>query len=81
MKYYVSKPKSHKLNETMITGIKHMDSDAVFVNKLCEADICVMQHGWTKSKLCVKEYHLARELKITRREGYLYTDKYKAKIN
>lgn len=81
MKYYIIKPKSHKLNETMTNGIRHVDKDAVFVNKLCDADICVMQRGWTKSKTCIAEYHLARELRIKRREGYIYTDKYVAKLN
>lgn len=81
MKYYICKPKKHKINETMLEGIKRMDSDATFVKNLCQADICVMQQGWTKSKICIKEHHLARELKIARREGYLYTDKYKVHTN
>lgn len=81
MKYYISKPKSHKLNKDILSGIKHTDSDAIFVSKLCDADICVMQKGWTKSKTCIAEYHLARELNIERREGYLYTDKFTVKLN
>ena len=60
MKYYISKPVSHKLDERITKGIKRMDSKAVFVGNLYEADICVMQKGWTKSKVCVADYHLAR---------------------
>ena len=81
MKYYISKPASHKLDETIITGIKRIDIDAVLVDELRDADICVFQKGWTKSKLCVADYHMARELRIERREGYIYTDKYTVKLN
>ena len=58
-----------------------MDSEAEFVGNLYNADICVFQKGWTKSKICVADYHLARDKKIERRESYLYTDRYSVKLN
>lgn len=81
MKYYISKPKSHKLDEEIINGIKHTDSEAIIVDSIEKADICVFQSGWTKSKTCVSEYHTARDKKIKCAEGYLYKDKFYAKLN
>lgn len=81
MKYYISKPTSHKTDERLIEGIKSVDSEAEFVGNLYKADIAVFQKGWTKSKICVADYHLASDRRIERREAYLYTDKYKAKLN
>ena len=72
MKYYISKPVSHKLDESLIEGIKQVDSEAEFVKILNEADIVVFQKGWTKSKTCVAEYHLARDKHIERRKAYFY---------
>lgn len=79
--YYISKPKSHKLNEAITDGIKKLDKEAVIVDTLEEADICIFQSGWTKSKKCVLEHHTARDKHIKCREGYLYTDYYCAKLN
>lgn len=81
MKYYISKPASHKLNENIVKGIVEIDADAVFVGNLYEADVCVMQSGWTKSKICVADYHLARDRHIKREESYIYTDRYTATTN
>lgn len=81
MRYYISKPKSHKTDENIIYGVKKMDSNAILVDSVSDADICVFQKGWTKSQTCVAEYHLARDLRIERKEGYLYTDAYVAKLN
>lgn len=81
MKYFISKPSSHKLDDNIVVGIKEMDAEANFVTNLDEADICVMQKGWTKSKICVVDYHFAREKNITIRESYLYTDRFNAKTN
>lgn len=81
MKYYISKPISHKLDERIVLGIKEMDSDAIFVETLQDADICVFQNGWTKSKVCANEYHMARNKHIARREAYFFTDKYSVKPN
>ena len=81
MKYYINKPVSHKLDNAIIEGIKKTDPDAIFVEKLCEADVCVLQKGWTRSRICVADYHLAREMRIERREAYIYTDKYTVKLN
>lgn len=81
MKYYISKPKSHKLDERITAGIREMDSEAVIVQTLQDADIAIFQHGWTKSKACVTDYHLARDKHIERRESYLYTDRYHVKLN
>ena len=75
MKFYISKPKTHKKNEALITGIKALHPDAVFVNDIKDADVCVFQKGWTKSKTCVEEYHFAGNQKIKRVDGYIYTDK------
>lgn len=81
MKYYISKPKSHKLDEDILNGIRRTDGEAIIVDSLEKADICVLQNGWTKSRICVSEYHMARDKKIKRVEGYLYKDKYYAKLN
>ena len=81
MKYYISKPKSYKLDERIVEGIKEIDSEAVIVQKLQDADIAVFQHGWTKSKTCVTDYLSARDKHIERRESYLYTDRYSVKLN
>lgn len=81
MKYYISKPASYKLDELLIEGIKQMDSEAEFVKNLYEADIVVFQKGWTKSKICVADHHLARDKHIERREAYIYTDRFSAKTN
>ena len=81
MKYYISKPKSHKLDEAVVSGIKEVDSEAQFTDTLCEADICVFQSGWTKSKICVADYLLARDKRIERRESYIYIEKFKVKLN
>lgn len=81
MKYYISKPKSHELDIRVVDGIKAMDSEAQLTDTLCEADICVFQSGWTKSKLCIADYLLARDKRIERRESYIYTEKFKVKLN
>ena len=81
MKYYISKPVSHKLDESLIEGIKQVDSEAEFVKILNEADIVVFQKGWTKSKICVADYHLAKEKHIERREANLYIDNFSVKTN
>ena len=51
MKYYISKPNSHKTDENIISGIQKIDAEAVFVDALAHADICVFQKGWTKSNM------------------------------
>lgn len=81
MKYYISKPVSHKLDERIVSGIKEIDSESEFVETLQDADICVFQNGWTKSKVCVAEYHLARDKHIDRKEAHLFIDKYLVKLN
>jgi len=81
MIYYISKPASHKLDKSIIKGIMEVDPKAVFCKNLNEADICVFQKNWTKSRICVAEHHLARDKHIKREEAYIYTDKYTAKLN
>ena len=81
MKYYISKPKSHALDSKLISGIKRIDSEAFIVDKMEAADICVFQRDWTKSKVCVKEHRIATEKQIKCKEGYLYTDKFYAKVS
>lgn len=79
MKYYVSKPKSHKLDKSIITGVKSIDPEAIFVDTLHDADIVIFQKGWIRSQICISEHHLARDKHIKCREAYLYTDKYVAR--
>lgn len=81
MKYYISKPNAHKLDEDILNGIKRTDGEVIIVDSLEKADVCVFQNGWTKSRICVSEYHMARDRKIKRVEGYLYKDKYNVKLN
>ena len=81
MKYYIIKPKSHKVNEDMIKGIKHTDNKASFVSDLNNADICVLQKGWTRSKLSVEEYKQAVSNYKRCCEGYIYTDWIKVELN
>ena len=61
MKYYIIKPSSSKIDDDLIKGLKSIDTAAVFVDNIKEADKCVLQKGWTKSKLAVSEYHMAKE--------------------
>ena len=70
-----------KRDEAIVDGIKSTDSEAQFTESIHEANICVFQSGWTKSKICIAEYHLARDKHIERREGYIYTDKVVVKLN
>lgn len=81
MKYYISKPISHKLDDSIVIGVKEMDSEAVFVKSLYDADICIFQKGWTRSKVCVADYHSAGDNHIKRYESYIFTDKYRVKLN
>lgn len=81
MKYYIIKPKSHDINQSLINGIKERDGYAAIVKHLIESDIVVLQKGWTRSKTAVKEMDVARILGKVVREGYNYTDKYKAHLN
>ena len=80
MKYYISKPKTSKLDKRIVDGINRIDKCAVFVD-LADADICVFQGNWTYSKKCINEYNLARMYHLKIIEGYIYIDKYKAKLN
>ncbi len=81
MKIYVIKPKSAEIDERIVAGMLNIDSQAVAVSSLKECDIAILQKGWTRSKNAVQEYHSARELHIPCREGYLYTDKYRAHLS
>ena len=81
MKYYISKPISHKLDERIVSGIRIVDSESIIVDSIDEADVCVFQSGWTSSSKCISDHHYARNKRIKRHEGYLYIDKYKTKIN
>lgn len=81
MKIYVIKPKSVEIDERIIAGMLNIDPYPAAVNKLEDADIAVLQEGWTRSKCAVQEYHKAQELHIPCREGYVYTDKYKVHLN
>ena len=52
MRYYVSKPNSHDLDQKLVEGILRSDAKATFVTDINEADICVFQTGWTTSRTC-----------------------------
>lgn len=81
MKYYIIKPSSSKIDDDLIKGLRSLDAAAIFVDDIKEADKCVLQKGWTKSKLAVSKYHMAKENHIQCDEEYLYTDKYKVHLN
>ena len=55
MHYYIIRPKRRKINRNIIRGIFEMDENAVIVEDMSEADICVLQDGWTRSRTCVEE--------------------------
>ena len=76
---YIIKKKCEKEDKELIAGIKRIDKQAKFTDKLEDCDIAVMQRGWTKSKVATHEWNRAvSELHKPCREGYLYTDKYQA---
>ena len=81
MKFYIIKPSSSKIDDDLIKGLRSLDAAAIFIDDIKEADKCVLQKGWTKSKLAVSKYHMAKENHIQCDEGYLYTDKYKVHLN
>ena len=60
MHYYIIRPKRRKINRNIIRGIFEMDENAVIVEDMSEADICVLQDGWTRSRTCVEEYSRQR---------------------
>ena len=69
------------IDENLKNGIFCSDENAEFVNNIKEADIAVLQQGWTVSKVAVSEYKIAKENGIPCNEGYLYTDKYEVHTN
>ena len=81
MKYYISKPKTHKLDEQLVSGIKETDTEAVFVDEVGKSDICVFQKGWSRSKQCIADYKASFFFGVKRMESYLYTDKISVKFN
>lgn len=81
MHYYIIRLKRRKINRNIIRGIFEMDENAVIVEDMSEADICVLQDGWTRSKTCVEEYRQAEKVHICVQESYLYTDRWIACIN
>lgn len=81
MHYYIIRPKRRKISKNIIRGIFEMDENAVIVEDMSEADICVLQDGWTRSRTCVEEYRQAEKVHICVQESYLYTDRWIACIN
>lgn len=81
MHYYVIKPKRRRINRNIIRGIFEMDENAVIVEDMSDADICVLQDGWTRSRACVKEYRQAEKVHICVQESYLYTDRWVAHVS
>ena len=59
MKYYISKPKTHKLDELLVSGIKESDPEAIFVESLEKSD--------TKVEI-KKDDNLVKEIKRIRRK-------------
>lgn len=43
MHYYVIKPKRRRINRNIIRGIFEMDENAVIVEDMSDADICVQE--------------------------------------
>ena len=80
MLYYISKPKTHKLDELLVSGIKESDPEALFVESLEKSDICVFQKGWTRSEQCVTDYKNAWLYKIKRYDSHFYTEKWSIKL-
>ena len=81
MHYYIIRPKRRKINRNIIRGIFEMDENAVIVEDMSEADICVLQDGWTRSKTCVEEYRQAEKVHICVLESYLYTDRWNVYVS
>ena len=82
MKYYIIKKKSAAIRQDILDGIRRTDNNAKVVDELENCDIAVLQQGWTMSRTAVAERNRAlSELHKPCREGYLYTDKYKAHVN
>lgn len=81
MHYYIIRPKRRKINRNIIRGIFEMDENAVIVEDMNEADICVLQDGWTRSRTCVEEYRQAEKVHICVQESYLYTDRWNVYVS
>ena len=82
MKYYIIKAKSVSVREDILQGLHQMDENVEIVNKIEDCDIVILQQGWTRSKTAIAEKDQASfDLKKPCHEGYLYTDKYKVRIN
>ena len=59
MLYYISKPKTHKLDELLVSGIKESDPEAIFVESLEKSD--------TKVEI-KKDDNLVKEIKRIKRK-------------
>lgn len=81
MHYYIIRPKRRKINRNIIRGIFEMDENAVIVEDMNKADICVLQDGWTRSKTCVEEYRQAEKVHICVQESYLYTNRWNVYVS
>lgn len=65
----------------LLVSQQGMDENAVIVEDMSDADICVLQDGWTRSKTCVEEYRQAEKVHICVQESYLYTDRLVAHVS
>ena len=82
MKYYIIKAKSVSVREDILQGLRRMDKDAEIVDRIEDCDVAILQQGWTRSKTAIAEKNRASfDFKKPCREGYLYTDKYKVRVN
>lgn len=72
MKYYIIMPRFLERDIELEEKIKERDSEAVFVNRMSEADVCVIQHRWCYSPKCANDYAVAKCNKIKCREAREY---------
>lgn len=81
MKYYILKPQKAPIKDEIMKGICSLDKTAQFTDSIDNCNIVVCQKGWTRSKSAIEDWLKAKELGITIKEGNVFTDKYKVKIN
>ena len=80
MKYYIIKPRSAECDNDLLSRIAEIDTSVTLVEDINDADICVLQKGFSKSKIAVNEYLYAIEHGIKCVEQYMY-DKVSVKLN
>lgn len=81
MIYYIVKAQKTPINSKIIDGICALDKVAQFTDNIDMCDVVVCQKGWTRSKSAIDDWLKAKELGITIKEGNVFIDKYKIKLN